>query len=92
MCVKELSDLSARDFIKKHWGKVFLDVIDQQIVEPMSIDDFFKKCTAYGGNYGAMLLTGIEALYPEVYKAIPNNMGQYSWRCICDTLELLQIK
>jgi len=89
---QKLSHMSARIFLAEYWGKEFLDVVDQQKTYPMSIDDFFKKCTACGGNYGAMLLTGIEALYPEVYKAIPNNMGQYSWRCICDTLELLQIK
>jgi hypothetical protein len=39
-----------------------------------------------------MLLSGIKALYPDVYDAIPDDMGHFAWRCLAETLYLLQIK
>lgn len=92
MTIEQLSNLSARDFIENRWGTNVLDVIDRQDTIPMTMDDFLLHCTACGGDWGAMLLTGIKALYPEVYDAIPDNMGHFAWRCICETLELLQVK
>ena len=86
-----ISNLSARDFVENRWGTAVLDVIDRQDTKPMTMDDFLLHCTACGGDWGAMFLTGIKALYPEVYDAIPDNMGHFAWRCICETLELLQI-
>lgn len=92
MLISELSNLSARDFIENRWGTNVLDVIDRQDTTPMTMDQFLDHCTACGGNWGAMLLTGIKALYPEVYDAIPDNMGHFAWRCLCEVLELLKIK
>lgn len=90
-----LDQLAGDEFIVATWkedGIKVLAVIDQQDTVPMTMDDFLTHCTACGGDWGAMLLTGIKALYPAVYDAIPDNMGHFAWRCICDTLELLQIK
>lgn len=36
----------------------------------MSMDDFFKQCIACGGNWGAMLLTGIKSVFPGGYDAV----------------------
>ena len=91
MSIQELSNLSARDFIENRWGTYVLDVIDRQDTTPMSQSEFLTHCYACGGDWGAMLLTGIKALYPEVYDAIPDNMGYFAFRCICETLELLQV-
>ena len=92
MTINELANLSARDFVAECWGTDVLKVIDRQHTTPMTTDEFLTYCTACGGDWGAMLLTGVKALYPEVYDAIPDKMGHFAWRCICDTLELLQIK
>ena len=49
---------------------------------------FLKHCTACGGNWGGMLLTGIHKLYPAVWEAIPDDMGVFAWACICSVLIL----
>ena len=87
-----IEQLSARDFVAELWGDTVIKTIDQQHTIPMTQAEFLTHCTACGGDWGTMLLTGIKALYPEVYDAIPDNMGHFAFRCICDTLELLQIK
>lgn len=92
LTAQELSALSERDFISYTWGDTVLEVIDRQTTTPMTMDTFLTHCTACGGNWGGMLLTGLKELYPEVYDAIPDNMGMLAWRCICDTLILLNIK
>lgn len=33
----------------------------------MTQEEFLQKCTACGGDWGAMLLTGIKAVFPEYY-------------------------
>ena len=92
MNIAQLSKLSARDFVAELWGNTVIAVIDHQHTTPMTMPEFLDHCTACGGNWGAMLLTGIKTLYPAVYDAIPDDMGHFAWRCLCDTLELLQIK
>lgn len=90
-----LSELEGDDFIVATWkddGIKVLEAIDQQHTTPMTTDEFLSHCTACGGNWGAMLLTGIKVLYPTVYDAIPDDMGHFAWRCLCEVLELLQIK
>lgn len=37
-----------------------------------TLDSFLSKCTACGGNWTRMYLTGIEACWPEIYKAMPD--------------------
>lgn len=92
MTIQELKNLSERDFVAHIWGNNVLEAIDNQHTIPMTIDDFLKHCTACGGDWGRMLLTGIYKLYPEVYNAIPENMGRFAWAGICDTLTLLNIQ
>lgn len=44
----------------------------------MSMGEFITKCTACGGNWGAMLLTGIKEVFPEHYEEVNdcyNGMG-----------------
>lgn len=94
MDIKELCALSNREFIVAIWedaGKQVLEAIDRQNTRAMTCDDFLLHCTACGGNWGGMLLSGVKALYPEVYEAIPNNMGKYAWQGICTVIELLNV-
>lgn len=88
MTIQELND---RDYISAIWGNNVLVAIDNQTITPMTMDDFLKHCTACGGNWGGMLLTGLNELYPEVYDAIPDNMGHFAWNGICTTLKLLGV-
>lgn len=86
------SDLrEARAFLLEQWGDNGLRVIEEsKKVIPFNgnFSEFLKHCTACGGNWGGMLLTGIRELYPNVWDAIPDNMGVYSFTCICYTLQL----
>ena len=92
MTAEQLANLSERDFVAHIWGNNILSVIDKQTTTPMTMEDFLKHCTACGGNWGGMLLTGLKELYPEVWEAIPENMGLLAWIGICETLYLLDIK
>lgn len=49
-------------------------------------------CTTCGGNWGGMLLSGVRDLYPEVWEAIPEDMGVFAWSCICSVLVLLGVR
>lgn len=49
-------------------------------------------CTTCGGNWGGMLLSGVRNLYPEVWEAIPEDMGVFAWNCICNLLILLGVR
>lgn len=93
--VSALADLPEDQFIVACWkesGIAVLEAIDHQHTTPMTTSDFLSNhCTACGGDWGAMLLTGIKSLYPEVYNAIPDDMGHFAWRCICGVVELLGI-
>ena len=92
MPVSEYDKMSPREIINELWGAEVLEVIDRQRTVPMTIDEFMSNhCISCGGNWLAMLITGIKDLYPEVYDAIPDQMGEYAFFCTCRVLELLQI-
>lgn len=60
----------------------------------ISMKEFFEYCTACGGNWGGMLLSGIEKLRPEVYEAMPNKIaesGGEAFALICNVIYLLRI-
>lgn len=83
----------AIDFISKEWGEQGKTVISicQKCATPMTLDEFKKHCTCCGGDWGAMLLTGIKDLYPAVWDAIPDDMGLRGFNCILYTMQLLNI-
>lgn len=62
-------------------------------IEPFNrpFEDFLKVCTPCGGNWGGMLLTGIQEKYPEVWEAIPDDMGCFAWSCLCSVLILFGV-
>ena len=91
MNIEELSQLSSCEFLTTLWGESVVSVINQQHIQPMTMDEFLTHCTACGGNWGGMLLTGINKLYPEVYEVIPDDMGVFAWYCINITLSLLGV-
>ena len=91
MTAQQLAEMSEREFVAYIWGNSVLEAIDRQTITPMTMNQFLDHCTTCGGNWGGMLLTGLKELYPEVYDAIPDEMGMFAWRCICDTITLLGV-
>ena len=84
----------SKRYILLQWGedgKKVLEAIARQDIKAMSGDEFMSHCTACGGNWGGMFLTGIRALYPGVYEAIPEQMGKNAFFVICAVLDLLQV-
>lgn len=85
---------SAQERIITYWEEEGKRVIEECAkVKPFNGNskDFLEHCIACGGNWGRMLLTGIHKLYPEVWDAIPEDMGDFAWPCICSVLVLCGI-
>lgn len=86
--------IEARKDLVDLWGDCGVSVIatcKAQNAEPMSCKDFLDHCTACGGDWGGMLLSGIKELYPDVWEAIPEDMGKFAFNAICCVLMLLGI-
>ena len=84
----------ARASILENWGKDGENVIKAcGDVKPFrdTFSAFLKHCTACGGNWGGMFLTGIKELFPTVYDAIPEKMGSKAFIMLCYTLQLLGV-
>lgn len=56
-----------------------------------NFDSFLSHCAACGGNWSAMLLTGIHELWPEVWEAIPDEMGPRSFVTLVGLLRVLGV-
>lgn len=83
--------LNAQEKIIRDWGERGKRVIEVTArVTPFNdnADAFLKYCVCCGGDWGQMLLTGIKELWPEVWDAIPDDMGHGAFYRICDTLTL----
>lgn len=80
--------------LEKEWGADGRAVVEKCYGVPlnMTMEEFLKHCTACGGNWGGMLLSGLKRLRPEVWEAIPEKMGNSAWLCICATLSLLNVE
>lgn len=91
----ELATLPGREYLKAVWendGIKVLEAIDSVTTTPMTMKEFLNHCTLCGGNWGGMLLSGINKLYPTVWAAIPDDMGVFAWNAICTVCTLLDIK
>ena len=92
------TDAKAYSELKIFWGeetarKILVAAFTAvPTAEVETFDDFLKHCTACGGNWGQMLLTGIKALYPSVYDAIPDYMGVNAFSALIDVLILCDVE
>ena len=82
----------AYEEISKHWGEEVVIACFEATPFNDTFSHFLDHCTACGGNWGGMLLSGIRELYPEVYDDIPDRMGVYAWQLLLHTLILLGVK
>ena len=83
--------VDAQNTVVEVWGEDGKKVVAECAkIKPFNnkIQEFLEYCTCCGGNWGGMLLTGIKKLYPDVWAAIPDNMGTLAWAGICNTLIL----
>lgn len=83
--------IEAQEFLVKHWGEDGKRVIveaQQSTKGNITFSRFLDFCTACGGNWGAMILSGIHELWPFVWSAIPDKMGNSAFLCLCYTLIL----
>ncbi len=81
----------AYERVKTEWGMEILREVYYTDCKPMTIKEFLTHCTACGGNWGGMLLTGIEELYPLVYDEIPEHMGYNGNHAFITIVALLQL-
>ena len=87
--------IATQTCLVENWGEDGKAVIVQCLHETPfnnSLDEFLKHCTACGGNWGGMLLSGIRELWPKVYDAIPDDMGVFAFSNICNLLILLGVE
>lgn len=77
--------------VKENWGDNVLAVVCLVNKTPMTFKEFLTHCTACGGNWGGMLLSGVHELYPEVWDIIPDDMGWNPFNTICALLVLLGV-
>ena len=91
----EIKELSPAETLCALWGVdgyAIIKYVDTIETPAMTYDEFLKNCTACGGNWGGMLLTGIKKLYPTVWEMIPDDMGIFAWCALCETLAVLNVK
>jgi len=68
--------LDSFDTIRERWGDAVAEEIIKAKCKPMSFNDYLSNhCIACGGDWGKLLLSGVHELYPEVWNAIPDDMG-----------------
>ena len=89
--IKPADFKSAIDYVSEQWNKEVVEKALNAKTSRMSMKEFLNNCTACGGDWGAMLLSGIKRIAPEVWDAIPNDMGIYAFAVICNTLMLLGV-
>ena len=83
--------IEAQNYLVENWGEDGKKVIEAAFtVNPFNgnTKTFLDYCSACGGNWGGMFLTGIKRLYPNVYDVIPDNMGVFAFTCIAMTMRL----
>lgn len=84
----------AQEFLIDEWGeagKTVISVCSRQTPFNDTTKNFLTHCIACGGNWGGMFLSGIKALYPEVWDVIPDDMGTNAFGCLCYVLVLLGV-
>lgn len=77
--------------VKEEWGDNVLAAACLVEKKHMTFKEFLNHCTACGGNWGGMLLSGVRELWPEVWDVIPEDMGVHAFYTICSLLILLGV-
>lgn len=86
----EESIKTLRDCWQEQGDKV-IEEIWQTNRTSLTSEQFLENCTACGGDWSRMLLTGINKMYPTVWDLIPEDMGKRVWECLIAVLILLGV-
>lgn len=83
----------AMETLAADWEEDGKKVVALALHNPVNIsfDEFLGNCVCCGGDWGAMLLSGVKHYRPEVYDAIPEHMGVYAFKDILLVLSLLGV-
>ena len=59
-------------------GESGKDIVNAAFKEHSKItfSEFMCSCKGYGGDWVAIILSGMERIYPEVYSTLPATFGQ----------------
>lgn len=77
--------------VSENWNEEVITACFESTPFKGTFDKFLDNCISCGGNLNGLLLSGIEKLYPEVYNAIPDDMGENAYEMLIYTLILLGI-
>lgn len=88
---KEVIGMTAAEYVTNKWGYDFIEVVCKATPINMPMEQFLSHCVMCGGNWNGMLLSGIKHFCPDVYEAIPENMGACSFATLSYVLELLGV-
>ena len=90
-----MEEKELREYLIEEWGEAgerVLAEVDKIDKVEMTFDDFLGYCFACGGNWSAMFLSGIKKLWPQIWDAIPENMGHHFWVCLSVLIKLCGVK
>ena len=91
LMIKYQTILNAHKLLLEEWKKNGGRVIEESLkIESWArpAKEFLMECTACGGNWVTMLLSGIKNVWPNVWDAIPAEMGERAWQCVLATLTI----
>jgi hypothetical protein len=57
----------------------------------MTMKEFLTHCTACGGNWTAMMLSGIKKLFPEYWNSLPDDT-EFDFSTVMKMLDDLGVK
>ena len=80
----------AEEFILNHWedaGRKVIEKCHDVIPYGGTFAEFldYECTTCWGSDPGKWVLSGLKQVFPEVYDAIPNDMGIFAWNCLLYT-------
>lgn len=77
---KRLSELTDEEVLIVAWEEKGIEFVNDYYNGElpnldMTSNEFLTHCTACGGDWGGMLLSGIRELLPQVWEEIPEKLG-----------------
>lgn len=91
--VRELADYDDDEFIIAVWGEAGANIVDIAGSRnlDMKMSKFLAHCTPCGVDWGGLLLSGLKEVAPDIWDAIPDDMGILAFQGICHTMHMIGI-
>lgn len=78
--------------LSKEWGENIVAAILRAHKYDITQKQFVKFCDINHPDNALAILSGIKAIWPDVYNAIPACMGAHAFENLCLVLELLGVR